>query len=184
MICPGCQAQLRDGARGRPLDVMESMPVFAWGCYEGGLKRAILGMKYDARRDVGPLLGDFLGQGWTQAGLPKLVVVPIPMHGDKRKLRGYNQAELIAQGMARRTGMGMMTRLLGRSRETEAQYGLSLVDRRANLRSAFFVEPYAGPKPQILLVDDIYTTGATAIEARRSLVLAGFRVWGMAVVAR
>jgi ComF family protein len=163
---------------------MDRLPLFAWGSYEGGLKRAIWSMKYDGQRQVGDLLGQLLGQSWKAHGLPQLTLVPIPMYEEKQRQRGYNQADLIVQGVARVTRQTIAPKLLVRSRATTPQWGLSRVDRQENLRSAFVVAPHPGLKPQILLVDDIYTTGATAIEAQRSLVAAGFRVWGIAVVAR
>jgi ComF family protein len=183
-ICLGCHQQLCEGARARPLDMMDRLPVFTWGSYEGGLKRVIWAMKYDGQRQVGNLLGQLLGKRWKAHGLPQLTLVPIPMYEEKRQQRGYNQADLIAQGVARITNHTIAPKLLVRSRSTVPQWGLSMVDRQENLRSAFVVAPHPGPKPQILLVDDIYTTGATAVEAQRSLVAAGFKVWGIAVVAR
>jgi ComF family protein len=188
ILCPTCQTQLQDGRRRRPLDRM-GMPVFAWGDYEGALKRSILGLKYDGAPAVGEYLGQWLGEAWQQAGLPNLTVVSIPMHEEKRRQRGYNQAEVIAQSFARRANLKIDSRLLGRSRETTAQFGLNLAKRRDNLRSAFTANPPSqqsvqGPTPRILLVDDIYTTGATARSAKETLEAVGFRVWGIAVVAR
>jgi ComF family protein len=184
-ICGNCQQQLGGRARSRPLDILGPLAVFAWGEYEGGLKRSILAMKYDGHSAVGEMLGQWLGRSWRSAGLPPLALVPIPMHEAKRRERGYNQAELIAQGFGQVTGQVVDSQLLVRSRSTTAQHGLSLSDRRANLRSAFSIDPRRRHgRPMVLLVDDIYTTGATAIEARQTLTDAGFTVWGIAVAAR
>ncbi len=161
------------------------MPVFAWGDYEGALKRSIWGLKYDGAQAVGDCLGQWLGAAWQQAGLPKLTVVSIPMHEEKRRQRGYNQAEVIAQAFARRANLKIDSQILGRSRATTAQFGLNRAKRRDNLRSAFTAQPPApGLVPRILLVDDIYTTGSTARSAKETLEAAGFSVWGIAVVAR
>jgi len=118
--------------------------------------------------------------------------VPVPLHSHKQSLRGFNQAEVIAQAALKQLGSGALgerfvlcAQNLVRVRETGSQIGLSRHQRRQNLRGAFAVRnPTQIAGRNILLVDDVYTTGATASECARVLRRAGAaRVW-VATVAR
>ncbi|NJN49383.1 MAG: ComF family protein [Alkalinema sp. RL_2_19] len=121
---------------------------------------------------------------WTQHDLPQLSVVPIPLHPEKQVSRGYNQAELIAQQFSQLTGMRCHPHLLQRPKATQAQHGLRLTERQTNLRSAFTIDrPKLCPHP-IVIVDDIYTTGATIQAATECCIANGYTVWGSLIVAQ
>jgi len=151
-------------------------------------------MKYDGLTPVARRLGSLLAQQILAIpDLPgNLLVVPVPLYRSKRRQRGFNQADLLARATVhalRRQSPGLRVKLvpgaLRRHRATESQAGLSPHQRRANMRGAFLV-----PSPEriagrdILLIDDIYTTGATARACSLALKRAGAASVRVATVAR
>lgn len=190
-VCLDCERQLQQCRWTDLQPLAEGWPVLAWGRYDGALRRAIATLKYNNTPQLARPLGRWLGQCWqtyaASVALPALTVVPIPMHPEKQKSRGFNQAELIAEAFCQHTQLPLEREGLLRVRATEAQFGLSAGARADNLANAFAVGEVLlnrrSPK-SILLVDDIYTTGATAHSAAQTLRRAGIRVYGMVVVAR
>lgn len=107
-------------------------------------------------------------------------VAPVPLHGARRRRRGFDQARLLAATVADEIGVSINDGLLRRSRATGAQTALGMDRRRHNMAGAFEVR--ATPPPSVLLVDDVATTGATLGAAARSLLDAGAeRVYALAV---
>ncbi len=129
-----------------------------------------------------------MARSWINAKLhqkfPRLLVLPIPMHKSKEKQRGYNQAELISRSFARQIGYRHQPNALVRIRETEPQSKLGPDDRAKNLESAFSLEPNFKTSQPILLLDDIFTTGATLRTAIRLLENHNIPIWGSAVTTR
>ena len=188
-VCEFCQRQLRQCQLKNPCRYWQGdFPLFAWGVYRGPLKRAIAALKYSDHRQLGTLLGGWLGQAWLNSpcGKTKITVVPIPLHPQKLQTRGFNQAELIARSFCELTGYSLQPQGLRRVRETEAMYGLTGQQRENNLQNALIVDQswqrHRSFEP-ILIVDDIYTTGATVKEAARSLRLQRIKVFGAATVS-
>ncbi|MBT9316555.1 ComF family protein [Leptothoe spongobia] len=167
-----------------------ALPVFAWGQYRGLLKQTLALLKYGNQDELGNWLGFQLGQYWLRNGYhktyhPQPVVIPIPLHNQKLQQRGYNQAALIAKGFCRVTGLALAEHGLIRTKATSAMYTLDAQDRQKNLANAFQLGTALPTtlKP-ILIIDDIYTTGATAHAATIPLVKAGYNIIGITTVAR
>lgn len=161
-------------------------PVIAWGSYGGALKHSIAALKYKGQPQLGPLLGLWMGQAWQAAALPLVrppVVVPIPLSQAKLKMRGFNQAALLAQGFCRWTGLRLYPQGLERLRDTEAQFRLSAAARASNLANAFGVGRLPA-EASVLLLDDIYTSGATVRAAVAALAQRGIASVGVVVLAR
>jgi ComF family protein len=172
-------------------------PVFvraaAYGSYESGLRELIHLLKYGGVRPAADVLGRMLTE--AIAGLApefpagSAVVVPVPLHRARLRQRGFNQAELIARAALKlhpgQDRLRLCATALERKRETTSQIGLTSHQRRENLRGAFAVaEPEVVKDRDVLVVDDVYTTGATVSECARVLRRAGAtRVW-VATVAR
>ena len=181
----------------------------AYGSYEGGLRELIHLLKYERVRPAADVLGRMLGEAVTDLapefviaplpkegkdGAPKTlglerlpIVVPVPLHATKLRQRGFNQAELVARAMTKQRPLGMRVELapelLIRKRATESQVGYTRQQRMANLRGAFKADAAVSGR-DILLVDDVFTTGTTVSECARVLRRAGAeRVW-VATVAR
>jgi ComF family protein len=182
-LCIYCQRQLSVNQLTPHLPAQNH--IFAWGIYQGVLKRTIAACKYQNHPELAIYLGNLLGTAWLQSypDQPKLSVIPIPLHRDKQKERGFNQATLIARGFCQQTRFPI-DESLQRSKATQAQFQLSAGDRQRNLQDAFQLTP--GHKltgRSILLIDDIYTTGSTITATSQVLQAAGVNVWGVAVVA-
>ena len=162
------------------------LPVFAWGSYEGQLKRAIALMKYNDRPEIGILLGELLALAWLKYNpieYSKISVIPIPLHRDKLEDRGFNQAEKIAWGFCRLTRYSLDNRTLIRVKTTQAMFNLSPEERLENLQGAFKLNKKL-PKHPVLLLDDIYTMGTTVKEAAQVLRRNRVRVIGSIVAAK
>lgn len=176
-ICTYCVSQLKTCQLPNPCQFWrQELPLFVWGHYDGKLKRAIATLKYNHHRELGERLGIYLGESWQKfpplAQLKGLTVVPIPLHPKKLKARGFNQCDLIAQGFCRLTGYPLLKQGLQRVKETEAMFGLNPTQRADNIADAFAINPKFLKTPfkgSILLLDDIYTTGATVKEAAATL---------------
>lgn len=187
MQCPVCRRIERPFER-----------AVSYGSYEGGLRELIHLLKYSGVRPAANVLGRMLSDVMTtlepsfdEAGLfdKGSLVVPVPLHKTKRRQRGFNQAELIAQTALKlypgRERLQLVPDLLLRTRETSSQVGLTSHQRRANLRGAFAVaRATLVTGREVILVDDVYTTGATATECSRVLRRAGARQVWVATVAR
>ena len=165
----------------------------AYGSYEGGLCDLIHMLKYQGVRPAANVLGRMLAEavadleaGWAPSAV---LVIPVPLSSAKFRARGFNQAELIARSAlkltASRDRYALATDVLERTRDTQSQIGLTPHQRRANMRGAFRAKDRSKLSGrEVLLVDDVFTTGATASECARMLRRAGAaRVW-VATVAR
>jgi ComF family protein len=165
----------------------------AYGSYEGGLRELIHLLKFGGVRPAANVLGRMLAEAIStlEPGFAgnSLTVVPVPLHGTKLRQRGFNQAELIARAALKIKSpadhLRLCTGVLERKRETASQIGLTRHQRRENLRGAFGILQAKAVKGQeVLLVDDVFTTGATVSECARVLRRAGAtKVW-VATVAR
>ncbi len=168
---------------------LEFSRAVAYGAYEGVLRDLIHIFKYQRVRSASPLLGRLLTQAVSTMQLPEaLVVIPVPMSPGRRRARGFNQAEALAQAFLSTQPSGRIqldTVSLVRTRETSSQTGLTRHQRRANLRGAFAVSDRARIKGRsVLIVDDVMTTGTTAGECARVLRRAGADQVLVATVAR
>jgi ComF family protein len=165
----------------------------AYGSYEGGLRDLIHLLKYQHVRPAANVLGRMTAEVITRLapefGDQPPLVIPVPLHQRKYHERGFNQAELIAQAALKLKPSGLDLRLAGgvlkRMRATLSQTGLSSHQRRENMRGAFEIVKGAEiVGKQVVLVDDVFTTGTTVSECARVLHRAGAtRIW-VATVAR
>ena len=135
---------------------------------------AMAALKYHGRAEYAEFYGQLLAQcfsdQWKLLGID--CIVPVPVHPHRLRKRGYNQAALIAGAVSDATGIPMKEELLIRNTDTVAQKKLSREERSLNLRAAFAAG--ASPMPKtVLLVDDIFTTGATADACTEVLLGAG-----------
>jgi ComF family protein len=101
------------------------------------------------------------------------LVIPVPISLSRRSERGYNQAALLARPMALYFGMNYQPRALKKSRETHSQVGLSFDERQANVQGAFIAERLIIQGKDVLVVDDVTTSGATLNSCAQALRLAG-----------
>ena len=183
----GLMFKSRTGVDHRCSDCLEGSGYFgmarAVGIHQGGLKELVHGLKYRERRDLadpmGRMLHDTFERFWhTQ---PVDAVVPIPLHVKRLRQRGFNQSALLLRAWQRAASEAAVggtppscSRALLRTRRTPPQTGLSRRERRRNIRGAFSVDEKAGLERQrLVLLDDVFTTGATVEEAARVLLAAG-----------
>lgn len=191
--CPKCGQGLGPGAvvearcadcRGRALAFDGAVAV---GPYRDQLRELVLLLKFGGERVLADELGRLLAG--RAAADPRAaeaeVVAPVPLHARTERRRGYNQAALLAEALARRLGKPVDPRALAKVRHTDPQAMLDAPMRAANIAGAFAApraDRVAGRR--VLLVDDVLTTGATASEAARTLKQAGATSVLVAVVAR
>ncbi len=172
----------------------QSQPYFAkaaaYGAYDGELRELIHLLKYEQVEPAASFLGQMLAQAIQKLSLSadSILVLPVPLHRSKRRQRGFNQAELVIraalkQGVLPKSELAVT--VLERTRPTLSQTGLTRNQRAENIRGAFRVKHLSRVEGRnVLLVDDVLTTGTTANECARILLKAGAeKVW-VATVAR
>jgi ComF family protein len=174
--CGRCRRGLSPFARGASL-----------GPYDGALRVVIHELKYRGRRRAAAQLARRL-EGL--AGVAEVLrgaeaLVPVPLHPRRRRERGFNQAELLAAELGRQAGVPVAAGALVRRTDTASQAGLTAARRRENVAGAFAVRHRSRVAGRVVvLVDDVYTTGATARACARALRDAGAAEIRLLTVAR
>jgi ComF family protein len=159
------------------------------------MRDAIHALKYDGLHGASRRLGEMLAAAVSRLGPDaptEMLVIPVPLHRSKYAQRGFNQARLLAVHALAGLGgthpgwrLKLASSAVVRIRATESQASLSPRQRRINLRGAFMVaDPKAVAKKHILLIDDIFTTGATARSMAQVLMRSGAASVWVATLAR
>lgn len=168
--------------------------LYSWGIYDGAIKRAIATCKYDNHPEIMEAIAEKIADSWQRSPEAKaltrrsknLTVIPIPLHANKLKSRGFNQAEVLARCFCDLAAISCMPQLLQRIKDTKAQMQTKgKQEREQNLAQAFTVPSHLKSKERdVILFDDIYTTGATIREAIATLAASKINVRGVIVIAR
>ena len=163
---------------GLPADIPEPLVQLEWCApFAGVVRHALHELKYASERRLAEPLGRAIARRWSSAGAGGDLLVPVPVHADRARQRGYDQAELIAAVAARHLNLPMAP-ILERGRATIAQFDLDRVHRATNVQGAFRLRPGA-PRADplrgrwVVLVDDVVTTGATLAACAAPLLAAG-----------
>lgn len=169
--CPECRAHPR---------LITQIRAAAW--HEGTIREAIHALKYNRRRDVAVPLAQLLAPLCMPPELAPDLITSVPLHPERQRERGYNQAELLAEQTAR-VVRSTYAPILERTRATADQIGLNAQDRRKNVHDAFQVNtshPLTGKR--VVLIDDVCTTGATLDACAAALFARGATaVYGVTV---
>ena len=145
--------------------------------YQGAIQSSLYRFKYLNRREYADFYADWAVMRYEKWIRQKNVqlIVPVPLHKNRQKKRGYNQAELFARALGTRLNIPVCTNLLVRERNTVPQKELNDTERKHNLKNAFKITQNIVQLSCILLVDDIYTTGSTMDAIATVLKRAGYR---------
>jgi ComF family protein len=130
-------------------------------------------MKYEGFFGLADLLADLMVEAWPRWQVVVDGIVPVPLHPDREKKRGYNQSALLAKRLGKQLGLVYAPGFLRRIRYTQPQVGLNAADRLTNVKDAFAVATGEVAGKHILLVDDVCTTGATMAAAAQALLAGG-----------
>src|SRR6266446_2180504 len=165
LLCPACRDKTYAFERARSFAV-----------YEGALVQAILLLKYEQIEPLGAWFAERLAEVVKEQGsaLAADVVVPVPLHRQRHRERGYNQAALLSKPLAKRLGLPHKAVLLMRTRARPEKQILTLEERWESVRGAFATRPGSQvDNLRVLLLDDVLTTGATLDACARALLEAG-----------
>lgn len=165
------------------LTTLAGIPLIAGGRFSGPLQQAIHTYKYGGRRELAALLAPLIANAAARSGIQFAAVGFVPLHREREKERGFNQAERLAAELARPLAIPLVAGL-ARLRATTAQVGLTQAERRVNLLGSFVWSGATRPPAGLALVDDVCTTGATLQAAASAIRQAGGSIAAFTVLAR
>lgn len=198
-ICSLCRQKRFENAGSAAKDILPKSVSFVhtlWFFDKGGYLQDLLHqLKYHFMRGIGIELGSILGRDFlhqhSRSELDaieksKPLIIPVPLHIKKRRKRGYNQARALAEGVSQSTGWEIIKKgSIERTRKTKTQTGLTLEQRSKNLKKAFRIsEPELIKNRQCIIIDDVFTTGATTFELVKTLYEVNEIQCGILTVAR
>ena len=186
-LCPICQRQAVGGKTHPGCQKPYSLDGLVVGArYKGAIKAAIQSVKYKWAYDIEKILVDLLAEQIWKFDLPQnTTLIPVPLHKTRQKWRGFNQAEILSKNISKKFNHPYR-KFLSRIKNTRTQVGLNRAERKENVKGAFAISKNV-LKSQIfgrdfILVDDVFTSGATMQEAAKILKRSGAKtVWAMAV---
>ncbi len=197
-MCASCRPSLEvrlDRPAGVPIGLPAELPApliqLEWAApFTGTLRAALHALKYAGERRLAEPLGLAAAERWRRVGVGGDLVVPVPVHSERARLRGYDQAVLLAEVVGRSLGLPVAP-VLERERRTVAQFELDRAHRRANVAGAFRLRTTPGRDARrqlggrwVILVDDVTTTGATLAACGEVLIAAGALAVAGLTVAR
>ncbi len=156
-------------------------------CYDDHGKNLVLDLKYHDQLQLAPTLGVWLAKAGRDLALSSDVIVPVPLYYWRFVSRRYNQSALLAQSVSQSCGVPWLADGLLRTRKTAPQAGLTRNQRLDNVRGAFAVNPkhlHEIKGKNILLIDDVLTTGATIAHCTNTLLKAGAMTVNVLTLAR
>lgn len=177
--CMKCGRKLSDETVEYCLDCKKTEHIFdrnlaVWE-YDDSIKKSMYAFKYSNIRENGKFYADEIARiyGDIISGYNADVIIPVPLFEKKLRTRGYNQSEIIARELGKIIDIPVDSEILIRTRDTRPQKELNDQERRNNLKNAFQVTKNVVEYKKIILLDDIYTTGATMDECSAALKRAG-----------
>jgi ComF family protein len=173
--CDSCRFVPKAANHEQHLRLASPILVSTAGAYvfEGAVREAIHTLKYHHKPRIALPLGDLLLRYLEAHPIVVDAVVPVPLHPDRLKMRGYNQAALLAKRLAQQLGVRLLENEVGRVRNTSQQADLSRAARLDNVHGAFAWGGTAPPPRRVLVIDDVLTTGATVASVAQALHAAG-----------
>ncbi|MBQ7884585.1 MAG: ComF family protein [Clostridia bacterium] len=142
--------------------------------FDGFVKNAIHGLKYSNKTFYAEFLSEYMAKAYVDHKLTCDIVVPVPLCRKRLKQRGYNQAELLAKGFCKKLNLPLLVNVLVRVKQTPTQVSLNISERLKNMKDAFSVTSNDQIKGKtVLVIDDVFTTGATIAECSKTLLHAG-----------
>jgi len=145
----------------------------AFAYYDGVVRKAIHHLKYQNDLTIGRYMAGWLQLVYQRTGWEVDLIVPIPIGEQKRLERGYNQAERLAKPLSELLEITFTADALIRINEISSQVGLNHEQRQKNVRQAFVAKAQEVKSKRVLLVDDVFTSGATMEAAASELIAAG-----------
>lgn len=178
-VCSKCDKRIPKTVKlGNKSRCCNQIVLIASGYYEGVLRDIIFSLKYkkltSAKSSLKYIIKSHLNKN-TINSLKKILIVPIPLYSSKKRERGFNQAKLISEILSDTTGAGILPNILIRTKDTKPQVNMkNHKEREKNIQNAFIVTNKESIKGKdIILVDDVFTSGSTMREAVSTLKKAG-----------